>query len=71
MFEFQYKKPLITIDGIDFELYLFNKYAESSVSLYLINKEYNWGTTAIANETKINGIVQTSADMIIETLSNG
>ena len=71
MFEFTYNKPFATIDGIVYEVYQFEKGASNTVTMYLRNEEYNWGTSAVENETIINGVIQTSADMIIETLTNG
>lgn len=37
----------------------------------LYDFESNFFVVLVANETSINGIIQTSADMIIETLRNG
>ncbi len=71
MFEFDYIKPNAIIEGIKYEVYHFDKSAPNSVTMLLRNEQYDWGTSAIANETTINGILQTSADMNIETLSNG
>lgn len=71
MFEFQYNKPLAIINGEQYEVYEFYISAPNSVSILVRNEQYNWGTTAVENETIINGILQTSAQMIFDTLSNG
>lgn len=71
MFEFQYNKPFAIINGMEYEVYFFEKTAPNSVTMMVRNQEYNWVTSAVENETTINDVLQTSADMIIETLSNG
>jgi hypothetical protein len=71
MFEFTYNKPFSIINGEEYEVYDFFISAPNSVSMLLRNEVYNWGTSAVENETTINGILQTSAQMIIDTLSNG
>lgn len=71
MFEFDYNKPMALISGVEYEVYFFEISAPNSVTMLVRNDEYNWGTTAVENETTINGVLQTSAQMIIDTLSNG
>lgn len=71
MFEIIYNKPFAIINGIEYEVYEFAEAAPNSVTMLLRNDIYNWATSAISNETTINGILQTSAQMIIDTLSNG
>jgi hypothetical protein len=71
MFEFQYNKPFAIINGMEYEVYFFEKTAPNSVTMMVRNQEYNWVTSAVENETTINDVLQTSADMIIETLTNG
>lgn len=71
MCEFNYRNSFAKINGIEYEVYHYELSAPNSVSMYLKNETYNWGTTAVANETTINGVLQTSAQMIIDTLSNG
>jgi hypothetical protein len=39
------------------------------VNLY--DAESNFNVILVANETMINGVIQTSAQMIIDTLANG
>lgn len=69
MFEFTYQKPFATINGETYEVYYFEKSAENVVTMLFRNAEYNWGTSAVENETTINGVLQTSVDMIMQTLS--
>ena len=71
MFEFQYKKPFATINGEVYEIFSYEKSAPNSVMVMLRNEQYNWVTSAIVDETIINGVLQTSVDMILETLTNG
>jgi len=71
MFEFTYHNQKAFISGIEYEVYFFEISAPNAVSIRFKNAEYNWGTSAVENETIINGILQTSAQMIIDTLSNG
>lgn len=40
------------------------------VILNLYDSESNFNITLVANETTINGVLQTSAQMIIDTLTN-
>jgi hypothetical protein len=37
----------------------------------VFNEDNDFIITLVANETTINGVIQTSAQMIIDTLSNG
>ena len=71
MFEFDYLKPFAIIDGVKYELYSFDKSSSNSVLMYMKNEQYEWGTTAVVDQTTINGVLQTSVDMILDTLTNG
>lgn len=71
MFEFEYNKPFAKINGDTYEVYFYEQSACNSVTMLVRNEQYNWGTTAVENVTIINGVLQTSAQMIIDTLSNG
>jgi hypothetical protein len=42
-----------------------------AVFVNLIYEDSDFTITLVANQTTINGILQTSAQMIIDTLSNG
>lgn len=55
-----------------FELISFSQVSDIYVDVYAKADGWDeWNTSFAANQTTINGILQTSADMIIETLSNG
>lgn len=41
-----------------------------AVIIYLYDLENNFPVIIVANETSINGVIQTSAQMIIDTLTN-
>ena len=41
-----------------------------AVIIYLYDLENNFPVIIVANETTINGVLQTSAQMIIDTLTN-
>jgi hypothetical protein len=43
----------------------------TAVNITLLYDGSEFEVTVVANEVSINGIVQTSAQMIIDTLSNG
>ena len=44
---------------------------DNAVIIRLLISDCDFEVTVVANEVSINGIVQTSAQMIIDTLSNG
>ena len=71
MFEFDYIKPFAIIDAVKYDVYDFNKSAPNAVTMLLRNEQYDWGTTAVVDQTTINGVLQTSVDMILDTLTNG
>lgn len=71
MVEFEYNKPFAIINGVKYEVYDFAEAEPNTVSIYLRNEIYNWGTSIVVDETSINGVLQTSVQMIIDTLSNG
>lgn len=43
----------------------------NAVNIRLFNNDCDFEVTVVADEVSINGVVQTSAQMIIDTLSNG
>ena len=71
MININYIDSLLTLDGIDYELLSVQSQNEIAVNLHLANSVYNTYYTVVANEVSINGVLQTSAQMIIDTLSNG
>jgi hypothetical protein len=70
MFEFEYNKPFAIINGVQYEVYEFMISAPNGFTMLFLNDVYNWGTTAVENQTTINGTLQTSAQMIFDTLSS-
>lgn len=71
MINLTYTEGIVTLEGIAYELLSCNNHDEIGVNLHLSNDVYNTYYTVIANEVTINGVLQTSAQMIIDTLSNG
>jgi len=51
--------------------YSYSMQMDTAVFIRLYNNNDDFMVTVVANEVSINGIVQTSAQMIIDTLSNG
>ena len=66
-----YINSVLTFRNIQYQITDITKSSEVSVFVSLQNEEYNSIIAFVANETTINDILQTSADMIIETLTNG
>lgn len=60
----EYKGDFYTIVSLDL-------IDDNLVHAHIMNEIYNSIIALVANDTSINGIVQTSAQMIIDTLSNG
>jgi hypothetical protein len=61
---------LLTYRGQSYQIGIMSIIGDA-VMVQLIDSESDFNITLVSNETTINDIVQTSADMIIETLSNG
>lgn len=66
-----YTDNILNLDSIGYTIESMEKQADTLVALNLVNDVYNFQYVVAANEVTINGIVQTSAQMIIDTLSNG
>lgn len=71
MIELYYLNNILTFDSIDYTIDSIEKQNDELVGLNLVNDIYNFQYVVVANDVIINGVLQTSADMIIETLSNG
>jgi hypothetical protein len=55
-----------------FQYYIANtQQVNDAVFVNLIHDDSEFTITLVANQTSINGILQTSAQMIIDTLTNG
>ena len=61
---------LLTYRGQEYN-YNYNSDIDTLVFIRLYDDIHDGLVTVVANEVSINGIVQTSAQMIIDTLSNG
>lgn len=70
MFEFTYSNQKAFISGVEYEVYFYEISAPNAVSIRFRNAEYDWGTSAVENETIINDVLQTSAQMIYDTLTS-
>jgi hypothetical protein len=58
------------LQGKQFELISFGQVSDIYVDVYSKADGWDeWNTTFGANETTINGVLQTSVDMIMQTLS--
>jgi hypothetical protein len=69
MVELLLTNGLVTFRGVVYAASLFDIVSDSQINIFLQNDEYSFFATFIANETSINGIVQTSAQMIYDTLN--
>lgn len=69
MIYIEFVNNILTLDGIEYQVDGLDKHDNSVVDIHLVNDVYNYFYTVVAYETTINGVLQTSADMIIQTLS--
>lgn len=69
MIELIFTNSLLSLDGNLFQVV--DSYADGEINanLNLVNDENNFWVLFLANETTINGVLQTSAQMIIDTLN--
>ncbi len=65
-----YNNPILTLDGNDYEIASIDLISDEIAYLNLFSDKYNFTYAVVANETTINGVLQTSAQMIIDTLTN-
>ena len=70
MISVNYNKPEIKIDGQWIEVTMVEKIDDNIVSIFLSNDLNNCWFTLLANETTINDVLQTSAQMIYDTLTS-
>lgn len=70
MFEIQIQNNEMIFRGIalNYDIHLID---DDGVYVRLHNEANDFITYLVANEVSINGVIQTSAQMIIDTLSNG
>jgi hypothetical protein len=70
MLTIEIKNGLMNFRDINLE-YSIDRVDEDGVYVRLQNESNDFITYLMINETTINGVLQTSAQMIIDTLSNG
>jgi hypothetical protein len=70
MIELIFTNSLLSWNGNLFEV--IDSYQDGNVNanVRLVNDDNNFWVLFLANETTINGVLQTSAQMIIDTLTN-
>lgn len=72
MIELLWKNDILTLMEVEYQLESVQIQSDLIVQLAIFNDVYNTCYTVLADSTKINGVLQTSAQMIYNTLtSNG
>lgn len=70
MIELIFTNSLLSWDGNLFQVAYLYTDGDINANLNLFNDENNFWILFLANQTTINGVLQTSAQMIIDTLTN-
>ena len=70
MIELIFTNSLLSWNGNLFQVVDSYSDGEINANLNLVNDDNNFWVLFLANETTINGVLQTSAKMIIDTLTN-
>lgn len=70
MVELIYINGLLTLNGIEYIISNLEATSDMNVLITIQNDIYFSVYALAANETSINGVLQTSAQMIIDTLTN-
>jgi hypothetical protein len=70
MLELIYINQILTFDGREYTISNLELSSEEVVYATITNDIYLSVIALVANQTTINGVLQTSAQMIIDTLSN-
>jgi len=65
-----FSEGIINFNGGYYDLVGIVSNPEQAVLVSLKNEQYEFTIALTANETTINGIVQTTSEMIVETLSS-
>ena len=65
-----YTQGILNFKGINYELLDVNYQPEMSVLAILNNEQYSFTIALVANETIINEVLQTSSEMIVDTLTS-
>lgn len=70
MIELIFTNSILSWNGNLFQVVDSYEDGDINANLRLFNDENNFWVLFLANETSINGVIQTSAQMIIDTLTN-
>jgi hypothetical protein len=70
MIEIIFTNGIFIIDGNSYQILSMNLRGETMAYVHIYNDVYNETIGLLENETTINGVLQTSGQMIIDTLSN-
>jgi len=70
MIELIFKNSLLSWNENLFQVAESYTDGDINANIRLVNEENNFWILFLANETSINGVTQTSAQMIIDTLNN-
>lgn len=71
MLELIFDNQLLLFNGLEYNVIDLQHSSEDVVLTTIENDIYYSVIALVANQVTINGIIQTSAQMIIDTLSNG
>jgi len=66
-----YVNNILEYQGDNYKILSVEVIDKNLVHVHIYNDQYNCIIGLVANETTINDVLQTSADMIFETLTNG
>jgi len=69
MINLLYNNPILTLNGNSYEISSIDLIDDEIAYLNLFSDKYNFTYAFVANEITINGVLQTSAQMIIDTLN--
>jgi hypothetical protein len=64
-----YNDSILTLEGFDYEILSIDLISDEIAYLNVYSDIYNFTYAVVANETTINKVLQTSAQMIIDTLT--
>lgn len=69
MINLLYNDSILTLEGFDYEILSIDLISDEIAYLNVYSDIYNFTYAVVANETTINKVLQTSAQMIIDTLT--
>lgn len=70
MEEITFINNIVTYRGYDYLIGFVELGSDISAIVNLVHDPYTFNIALVANQTTINGVLQTSAQMIIDTLTN-